>query len=269
MRKKHTVLLLLLAAICVGCSPAKDVQKSETSEDIFAQYPKTVIEQEESTGNVTVQLHHAAFEAERMVLDYTVKADHVEDYRYHEIYLTSNENNSAVCSLDCNLNYEYEEEQDTYHVTELYEWSGEKLQEKDYVNLEMYFMNMEATDSTVPSVSFEIKQPELFEPKQVDIAAKLSYKDTETTVQKLELSPFYTRLQAEAAFSDESYSYEITDETGTAAGFLGGNDNSFYYQGLPADCKKAGIAVIQYDQDAAYNRVSDVMEVELPESELK
>ena len=56
MRKKHTVLLLLLAAICVGCSPAKDVQKSETSEDIFAQYPKTVIEQEESTGNVTVQL---------------------------------------------------------------------------------------------------------------------------------------------------------------------------------------------------------------------
>lgn len=205
MRKKHTVLLLLLAAICVGCSPAKDVQKSETSEDIFAQYPKTVIEQEESTGN----------------------------------------------------------------VTELYEWSGEKLQEKDHVNLEMYFMNMEATDSTVPSVSFEIKQPELFEPKQVDIAAKLSYKDTETTVQKLELSPFYTRLQAEAAFSDESYSYEITDETGTAAGFLGGNDNNFYYQGLPADCKKAGIAVIQYDQDAAYNRVSDVMEVELPESELK
>lgn len=205
MRKKHTVLLLLLAAICVGCSPAKDVQKSETSEDIFAQYPKTVIEQEESTGN----------------------------------------------------------------VTELYEWSGEKLQEKDHVNLEMYFMNMEATDSIVPSVSFEIKQPELFEPKQVDIAAKLSYKDTETTVQKLELSPFYTRLQAEAAFSDESYSYEITDETGTAAGFLGGNDNNFYYQGLPADCKKAGIAVIQYDQDAAYNRVSDVMEVELPESELK
>ena len=205
MRKKDTVLLLLLAVICVGCSPAKDVQKSETSEDIFAQYPKTVIEQEESTGN----------------------------------------------------------------VTELYEWSGEKLQEKDHVNLEMYFMNMEATDSTVPSVSFEIKQPELFEPKQVDIAAKLSYKDTETTVQKLELSPFYTRLQAEAAFSDESYSYEITDETGTAAGFLGGNDNNFYYQGLPADCKKAGIAVIQYDQDAAYNRVSDVMEVELPESELK
>lgn len=152
MRKKHTVLLLLLAAICVGCSPAKDVQKSETSEDIFAQYPKTVIEQEESTGNVTVQLHHAAFEAERMVLDYTVKADPVEDH----------------------------------------------------VNLEMYFMNMEATDSTVPSVSFEIKQPELFEPKQVDIAAKLSYKDTETTVQKLELSPFYTRLQAEEAFSDES-----------------------------------------------------------------
>ena len=205
MRKKDTVLLLLLAAICVGCSPAKNVQKSETPEDIFAQYPKTVIEQEESTGN----------------------------------------------------------------VTELYEWSGEKLQEKDHVNLEMYFMNMEATDSTVPSVSFEIKQPELFEPKQVDIAAKLSYKDTETTVQKLELSPFYTRLQAEAAFSDESYSYEITDETGTAAGFLGGNDNNFYYQGLPADCKKAGIAVIQYDQDAAYNRVSDVMEVELPESELK
>lgn len=266
--KQCILFLFTISALCMGCGQkAGSVKEAQTPEAVFAEYSDTLIEQEKGDEEVTVQLHHVAWEEERMILDYTVKAENIENYRICNVNFSADGENSVNSSLDCSLYFE--ELQKAYRLVGLYEWEDETLSEEavgEKVKLQMCFP--EADDSQGVSVEFDLEIPQLFSTKQIPVESDLTYDKGTTTIEELEVSPFYTRLQTDLAenedFSDEFYSYEITDEEGNAAGFKGGFDDSLFYSRLPKDCAEAGIAVIRYNQDATYDAVSDRLEITIP-----
>lgn len=267
---KNILLLLIAAIFCTGCGKKTDNAKElKNLENVFAEYPDTLTEQEKTDDGVTVQLHHAAFEAQRLILDYTVKADNLDRYRSCVIEVCSDTEESVSCSLDCSLYFE--EKKNEYRIVGLYEWKGEKLQKEDVgekIQIQLLFSEVYAENLQSDSISFEVEPSRIFETKQVEVHQDIAYEKGNATVEGLEISPFYTGLIMEHSENEEFlngfFSYEITDEEGESAVFKGGADDNLFYSSLPENCRKVGITVIQYGQDGAYDSVSEKLEVEIP-----
>lgn len=263
------VVYLIIVVLCTGCGNKNDDENVlQNLENIFAEYPDTLVGQEKNDNGVTVQLHHAAFEAQRLILDYTVKAENLDCYRSCEVEICLDTGESVSCSLDCSLYFE--EMKDEYRMVGLYEWKGEELQKEDAgkkVEIQLFFPEAYAENLQDDSMYFETELSRIFEAKQVEIHKDIAYEHGIATVEGLEVSLFYTRLIMEHSENDEFlngfFSCEILDEEGKPAIFKGGEDDNLFYSSLPENCGKVGITVIQYNKDAAYDYVSDTLEADI------
>lgn len=265
MRRTGKMLLFVILLLIQGCS-TEDQSHAENAAEIMTAFEwekETVIEEEQTDGDLTIKLNHVAFVENCVVVDYTMKAS--DTSRYEDIMASVQ---IAGTSFD---------ERNIYTVKE----GKKELQQVCYINTEKGAISQENVGKTAEivfesfykgadsgsdiSMIFPVEIKKVFVPRTVEVNQEFSCDAGTVTLESLEISKFYTDVHMDISgkenFMDDFYSWEIIDETGKEIQFLGGSEDVYRYTALPRDCKEVCVTVIKYKKDLSYEKISGTEEI--------
>lgn len=258
----------LCAILCAGCEKSEEPDKSgKEIQAAFEAQKETFIEKEKTDNEITFILHHAAFEEQKVIVDYTVKAEDITDYKDCRMSIWFD-------TMDAGFGTKlyYEEAEKEYRTVWVYELSEGVFSEKNIgekVRLKFFFETASYNQGADRTIEFDAEISKVYQSRKVEIQQEISYDGGITKIEALEISPFYTRLLAanEEGFllnGDDFYLYEIKTPEGEALQPVNGTESALYFSILPTSSSKVFISVVKYKEDMTYNAVSDRLEVEIP-----
>lgn len=272
MKKLRLVLLFLFLCVttCIGCGNAEE--QEEAGKEILAAFqerPETEMEQKKTDGELTVILHHAAFEEHHVIVDYTVEAEGgLKEYADGsiQILLEGCEASGQAMALET----VYVSEENKYSVCAVISLAEKAILEEDVgktAKIRFYSMTGSGSWGTDRIIDFDVEISKLYQDRKIEVGEDIVYEKGTTNIESLDISPFYTKLDVknEESFweGEELYLYEIVTADGRRLQPLNYTQDEIYFPVLPSDCSEVYISVVKYKEDTTYDSVSDKLTVEV------
>lgn len=271
MKKSGLMLLFLFFCVttCIGCGNAGKQEEGKEILAAFQEEAETEIEQKKTDGELSVILHHAAFEEHHAIVDYTVEAEGgLEKYADGsiQILLEGREASGQAMALET----VYASEENKYSACAVISLEEKALSEEDAgktATIRFYSMTGGGNWGTDRVIDFDVEISKLCQDRKIEVGKDIAYEKGTTNVESLDISPFYTKLNVknEESFwnGEELYLYEIETADGRRLQPLNYTQDEIYFPILPSGCSEVYISVVKYKKDTTYDSVSDKLTVEI------
>ncbi len=225
--------------------------------------PKLHMRQEQK--DLCIELNRVVFEKKRVILDYTLESPDLSQYEELIVRFQKGE-----LMVGCAVGFAVEEAPEKKRMVAYVDTEGGFFSRED-VGEEVVFVFESLYGAKLNSgvqMSFPVTIEKVFAAQTVEVNQGFPYEGGSALVQSVEVSPFYTDVRyvdkgAKEAFLTELYGWEVVDESGKALQCLGGGGNEYHYTALPEGCKEIGLTLIQYKQDASYDKLGEMVEIPL------
>lgn len=267
MKEGRTILellsVLVLFCLCSGCGSG-GVSAKEEKEEIaacFEQEDITELHARQEDDDLSIELHHAVFEENLVILDYTLKSADLSKYEdvlpgFRKGDLEKEDGYTVTVK---------EEAKEKRMVGYLEVEAGTFSQKNVGEDVEIIFSSLYGEEGSGIDMIFPVKIEEVFMSAVVEVGQEFSCADGAVFVKSIAVSKFHTDVHMDMAncptFMEEFYGWEIADESGKILQWINGSGETYNYSALPESCKELGLTLIKYKEDNSYEKVGETVTI--------
>ena len=271
--KKQTAIIMFLTAVLAfsGCGKKKTEQNMLVKK--FEQYPETVVEQEQAGEEAAMQIKHAAFLNDMILLDYRVSAPEAEKKYMASLWNVSIDGEELFVGDGPTVIYE--SGNDYYCAVAVVGLEGLELTQ-DYIGetAEINFETMSTTEYNADSEEFLFEIPIMawYESKITVVEEEIPDTEEQAYIESIETNPFFTRIYAEVPESMKigEYRYVLCTEDGKECEpsdvFFWSDESdmgNFYFESLPENTENVNLTLGKTDKSGKNSEENKKLSISL------